>query len=128
MYINAPKDKGINLSPYLNPNERTISQITDDKKRIIMHQTYQKIAAHRPPSRTPEPEIYDWERIYKIENKRRTLDARKRFFELLEDPINDRKLHDQKIYIPKDCRDPKDPDKRFVDLHLPECQDYHEIV
>ncbi|XP_065200688.1 large ribosomal subunit protein mL65 [Planococcus citri] len=129
MYINAPKERvGVDLCPYLNKDEKLLSQIKDDKRRNWLHEFYQHTASHRPSHRLP-PEIYDWERIYKIENKRRVLDARKKFWEKFLDPINDRKMYEYEQYVPKKFRDPAKMKQRYADHHFPNaCQDYHDIV
>lgn len=129
MYINEPQERaGVDLCPYLNKEEKLISQIQDDKRRNWLHELYRHITSHRPLHRLP-PEIYDWERIYKIENQRRVLDARKKFFEKFLDPINDRKLYEYKLYVPKKFRDESKRKEKFAKSYFPDaCQDYHDIV
>jgi len=103
------------------------SQISEDKRRKWLHDTHRFFSSHRP-RHALAPEIYDWERIYKIENKKRVTDARKRFFEKFEDPLNDRKLNEHlPPYIRKNDRVNKKI--RYEEMFYPDAfPDYPEIV
>lgn len=104
-YTKARRDTAeMNLYPYLDENCKFLSQVPEDERRKWLFERYRYLTSHRSRHRLP-PEIYDWERIYKIEHKIRVTDARKRFFEKFEDPVNDRKLNEHvPVYIPRCLR------------------------
>lgn len=86
-----------------------------------MHDRYQRLTSHRPRHHL-EPEIYDWERIYKIQFETRPFEARRRFFELGQDPLNERRLDDHLgYYIPRKFRNEnlRTRRKRFEDTYYP---------
>uniref|UniRef100_A0A8D8W351 28S ribosomal protein S30, mitochondrial n=1 Tax=Cacopsylla melanoneura TaxID=428564 RepID=A0A8D8W351_9HEMI len=120
MYTNKPQQReGLNMSPYLNPDESLVQKIENEKKRIWLHKTYRYFTAHR--NRYLEaPEIFDWEYIYKVAFETRPMDARKRFFERDEDPLEERPLYDTYKYIPKPERPETEPKKRHEDQFYPE--------
>lgn len=80
------------------------------------------MVSHRPRHRL-QPEIYDWERIYKIQFETRSFEAKRRFFELDKDPLNERRLDDHYgAYIPRKNRDNggwRVRRKRFEDKYYP---------
>lgn len=90
--------------------------------RVWLHNRHRVLTSHRPRHRAL-PEVFDWERIYKIQFETRQLEARKRFFELGKDPLNERRLDDHYgSYIQR-----KDRDKgrrirsiRFSDKYYPD--------
>ncbi len=104
--------------------------IEDVRRRVWVHDKYRKICA-RVKRTFRDPEIYDWERIFKIEHRRRVTDAPKRFFEQHLDPINDMTFTQKKApYVPKKLRPPNTPKReRLEKRYFPEVYpDYHEIV
>jgi small subunit ribosomal protein S30 len=89
--------------------------------RVWLHNRHRVLTSHRPRHRLV-PEIYDWERIYKIEFDTRGMEARRRFFELDQDPLNERRLDDHYgPYIPRKYRDfgRRIRSKRFEDMYYP---------
>jgi len=79
------------------------------------------LTSHRPRHRLV-PEIYDWERIYKIEFETRQFEARRRFFERDQDPLNERRLDDHYgPYIRRKDRNTtrRIRSKRFEDMYYP---------
>lgn len=57
-------------------------------------------------------ELYEWERIYKVEHQTRNMDARRRPFELNERPYQ-RKMSDHPgQYIPRALRPDKEKPKK----------------
>lgn len=102
-YANAPVDRKINLKPYLGESEQKIADIKDDKRREFLEKTYKHMVSNRPRHRAL-PEIYMWERIYKINNKTRQLEAKRRPFELGINPFNRRLDEHQPVYIPRALR------------------------
>ena len=109
LYTNVPKAaEMVDLCPYLNKEEKYAAQIEEKKKRVFLHNKLRYLSAHRSwDNRRKDHEIYDWERIFKIEHQIRVTDARKRHFEKFEDWINDRKLNEHyPPYVPKKMREP----------------------
>lgn len=67
--------------------------------------------------------MFDWERIYKIQFELRQFEARRRFFELDQDPLNERRLDDHfGSYIQRKDRDKgrRIRSKRFADKYYPD--------
>ncbi|CAG9818018.1 unnamed protein product [Phaedon cochleariae] len=103
-YCNVPESRlGINLTPYLNHEEKVIADYADDDKRQWLEREYKFLVSNRPRFKL-DYEVYSWEKIYKIDNKTRHMDKKLRPFELLQDPFK-RTLDDrQPIYIPRKFR------------------------
>uniref|UniRef100_A0A1A9VU90 Uncharacterized protein n=1 Tax=Glossina austeni TaxID=7395 RepID=A0A1A9VU90_GLOAU len=91
------------LQPYLNAQTKRIADYVEDEKRDFLDKTYKYLASNRP-RHLELPEIYSWEKIYKIDNKMRPLEARRRFFELNINPWRRTLDQHQKEYIPKALR------------------------
>lgn len=91
------------LQPYLNDQIKRIADYVEDEKRYFLDKTYKYLASNRP-RHLELPEIYLWEKIYKIDNKTRPLEARRRFFELNINPWRRTLDQHQKEYIPKALR------------------------
>lgn len=133
LYTNVPEARAtIDLCPYLNKDEKYAAHIKDKKKRIFLHDQHRYLACHRSTDfRRHEEEIYDWERIFKIEHQIRLTDARKRHFEKFQDFVNDRKLNEHyPRYVPKKLREPgRAKSDKYEDTFYPDVYpDYHEIV
>ncbi|XP_025425656.1 uncharacterized protein LOC112694418 [Sipha flava] len=119
-YMNVPKARDHKMCPYLG-KEQVVANIEDVKRRVWLHNRHRVLTSHRPRHRLV-PEIYDWERIYKIEFDTRGMEARRRFFELDQDPLNERRLDDHYgPYIPRKYRDfgRRIRSKRFEDMYYP---------
>ncbi|VVC30931.1 Hypothetical protein CINCED_3A006840 [Cinara cedri] len=119
-YVNTPKIRDHEMSPYLG-KEQVVANIDDANKRIWLHEKHKVMVSHRPRHRLL-PEVYDWERIYKIQFETRQFEARRRFFELDQDPLNERKLNDHYgAYIQRKDRDfgRRIRSKRFADTYYP---------
>ncbi|XP_055913810.1 28S ribosomal protein S30, mitochondrial [Eupeodes corollae] len=103
LYLNAPVEPNSELQPNLSPEAKTIADIDDNDKREFLEEIFKHLSANRP-RHLEIPEIYLWERIYKIDNKTRQMEAKRRFFELGINPW--RRTLDQhaKEYIPKAVR------------------------
>lgn len=103
LYLNAPVEQQSNLRPNLMADAPTIADIDNDDKREFLEHTFKHLAANRP-RHLEIPEIYLWEKIYKIDNKTRQLEPKRRFFELGINPW--RRTLDQHApeYIPKVVR------------------------
>lgn len=103
-YINEPKTHDINnMKPYLGEKEQKIADIENDDRRIFLEKQYKFITSNRERNLSM-PEIYAWEKIYKIDHKTRPMEPRRRFFELGINPFK-RTLDDHTPeYIPKELR------------------------
>lgn len=76
--------------------------------------------SHRP-RKLQAPEIYDWEYIYKVAFETRPMDARKRFFERGEDPLEDIRLGQLgRTYIPVSLRPEGEKKKKYEDQYYPD--------
>ncbi|XP_050425346.1 28S ribosomal protein S30, mitochondrial [Adelges cooleyi] len=120
-YINTPQARDHELSPYLG-EENVIANIDDNKRRAWLHDRHQRLTSHRPRHHL-EPEIYDWERIYKIKFETRQFEPRRRFFELDQDPLNERRLDGHLgHYIPRKFRNEnlRTRRKRFENTYYPD--------
>lgn len=100
-YANAPEERlGINMSPYLGDKERVISDYGDDDKRQWLEKEYKYLVSNIPRFKEA-PEVYNWEKLYKVDHKTRMQERRSRFFELGINPYQ-RKLDErQPYYIPR---------------------------
>lgn len=69
-------------------------------------------------------EVQDWERIYKIQFRMRPQDARRRPFELRQNPYHKKMSENKGAYIPKALRSDKDLPKwkqrKFAKTFYPE--------
>lgn len=103
-YANVPEERmGVNLHPYLSQSEKTIADYTDVEKREWLEREYKFLVSHRPRYKLGY-EVYNWEKIYKVDFKTRPMEPRRRPFELMQKPSN-RRLDDRKpFYIPRALR------------------------
>jgi small subunit ribosomal protein S30 len=102
-YINAPKQRNYEMKPFLDPNEKKIADIEDVDRRQWLEKTFKRLTANRVKNRTI-PEVYSWEKIYKIDNKTRAMDKKRRFFELGINPFQRRLNEHYPQYIPRQLR------------------------
>lgn len=112
-YINRPASRaGTEMKPYLSPNERIVAEIDNPERRDFLEKRYKHMMTNRPRHRLV-PEIYHWEKIYKIDNVTKPLDPKRRFYELGINPFNRRLDEHAPVYIPKVLRPggPKSKDK-----------------
>lgn len=98
------------LCPYLDLDLKYAANYNDDDKAEFLYKTHRHLAANRP-RHLELPEIYMWEYIYKIKNKTRQMEPRRRFFELSINPWRRSLDQHQKEYIPKVLR-PEGPKSR----------------
>lgn len=80
IYINTPKERDFNLTPYLGESEKSVADIRDQERRQFLEDTFKYISSNRP-RHLELPEIYNWEKIYKIDHKHRAMEPKRRFFE-----------------------------------------------
>ena len=102
-YINQPEQREHEMKPLLDVKEKKIADIEDPKRRDWLEKLFKHIMSNRP-RHLPVPEIYNWEKIYKIDNDTRPLDRKLRFFELGIDPFKRRLNEHQPKYIPRHLR------------------------
>ncbi|XP_065073938.1 large ribosomal subunit protein mL65 [Ochlerotatus camptorhynchus] len=103
-YTNVPRAReGVDLKPYLCTTETRVADILDEKRRVFMEQTYKHVVSNRPRHR-PEPELYQWEKIYKVDNPTRPMEPKRRPFELGE-KMYQRTMDEHALkYIPRKIR------------------------
>ncbi|XP_055611305.1 28S ribosomal protein S30, mitochondrial [Uranotaenia lowii] len=103
-YCNVPKAReGVELKPYLCKTETRIADILEEKRRVFMEDSYKRIASNRPRHRLV-PEIYQWEKIYKVDHKTRPMEPKRRPFELGQDMYRRRMDEHALKYIPRAVR------------------------
>lgn len=102
-YLNEPKARDYEMQPYLGAEEKVVADIDDVDRRNFLEKHYKKLCSNVPrPDLTPE--IYLWEKIYKIDNQKMPMEARRKFFELNENPFKRRLDQHAPIYVPKKLR------------------------
>ncbi|XP_075979606.1 mitochondrial ribosomal protein S30 [Anticarsia gemmatalis] len=118
-YLNAPEEREHEMKPYLGKEVQVVADIEDDNKRCWLESRYKHLVANRP-KHLLRPEIYLWEKIYKIEHKTRFFEAKRRPFELgQKSPLN-RRLDDHlPPYIPKALRPYPKSRKKFETTYYP---------
>lgn len=110
-YMNVPQVReNVDMQPYLCTTETRVADILDEKRRVFMEEKYKHIASNRPRHR-PEPELYLWEKIYKVDNPTRPMEPKRRPFELGEN-MYQRTMDEHALkYIPRKVR-PNGPKSR----------------
>lgn len=102
-YINQPKAREHPMKPFLGVKEKKIADIADVKRRSWLEKIFKTIMSNRPRHRLV-PEVYNWEKIYKIDHKTMPLVRKLRFFELGINPFARRLNEHQPEYIPRHLR------------------------
>jgi hypothetical protein len=72
------------MKPYLGP-EKYIQNVADCDYKTYIADGYKYLASNRPRT-IPRPEIFAWEKIFKIDFNSRFRDGRKRWFDLQKNP------------------------------------------
>lgn len=102
-YINEPKARDVNMKPYLGIDEQRVADIENVDRRLFLEEKFKHLFSRRPRHKLV-PEVYHWEKIYKIDHKTKPLAARRRFFELGLNPFR-RTLDEHRLkYVPKCVR------------------------
>ncbi|KAL5277554.1 MRPS30 family protein [Megaselia abdita] len=103
IYTNTPKERNFNLTPFLGDRERNVADIPEQERREFLEHTFKHLCSNRP-RHLALPEIYNWEKIYKIDHKQRAMEPKRRFFERGVNPWS--RTLDQHCpdYIPKVIR------------------------
>nr|XP_014102318.1 39S ribosomal protein S30, mitochondrial [Bactrocera oleae] len=104
-YINAPQihRSARELHPYLGSDVKYIADYENAEKREFLERVFKNLMSNRP-RHLAIPEIYLWEKIYKIDNKTRVMEPKRRFFELGINPWLRKLDQHQKEYIPRALR------------------------
>lgn len=104
LYANAPEERlGIEMRPYLSESEKLISEYKDDDKRQWLEKEYKYIQSNIARFKEVD-EIYNWEKIFKVDHNTRPQEKRRRFFELDQFPYRRRLDERQPYYIPRALR------------------------
>lgn len=99
-YINEPKQRAINMKPYLDVAEQKAADIEHVERREFVEDRFKHLSSGRPRHKLV-PEVYNWEWIYKINHNTMPMAPRRRFFELGINPFR-RTLDDHRpAYVPK---------------------------
>jgi small subunit ribosomal protein S30 len=102
-YVNQPAARDYNMKPLLGEKEKKIADLEDVKQRDWLEKTFKHVMSNRPRYRLV-PEIYSWEKIYKIDHNTRPLARKLRFFELGINPYRRQLNEHQPKYIPRHKR------------------------
>ncbi|XP_037039129.1 28S ribosomal protein S30, mitochondrial [Bradysia coprophila] len=118
-YINEPKQRAIDMKPYLGLDEQKIADIEHVERREFLQEKFNQLFSGRPRHKVV-PEVYNWEKIYKIDHKTMPLVPRRRFFELGINPFR-RTLDEHRLaYVPKALRpDDKKNREKFKKTYYP---------
>ncbi|KAM3965531.1 mitochondrial ribosomal protein S30 [Aphomia sociella] len=118
-YLNTPEEREHEMKPYLGKEEQVIADIEDDNKRCWLENRYKHLVSNRPKHNLL-PEVYLWEKIYKIEHKTRFFEAKRRPFELGINPFKRRLDEHLPPYIPKALRPYPRHKKKFETTYYPD--------
>lgn len=103
-YINKPVERSaIDMKPYLSKDEPIVAYIDDEKRRQFLETGFKYLNSNRPRHRLV-PEVFHWEKIYKIDNQTKQLVPKRRFFELGINPFARKLTEHTPPYIPKAIR------------------------
>ncbi|XP_030381539.1 28S ribosomal protein S30, mitochondrial [Scaptodrosophila lebanonensis] len=122
-YTNAPdvQRSADELQPYVGgPTLRRVADYDDPEKREFLEKTFKYLASKRP-RHLELPEIYMWEKLYKIDNKTRAMEAKRRFFELDINPWRRTLDQHDKEYVSRQVRPggKKNREGRFKKTYYP---------
>jgi len=119
-YLNKPKERiDVDMTPYLDKEAPTISQLEHEERREFLDELLKKLALNGK-KHLPDPEYWNWEWIYKIRFKTRPNEARRRPFELWQNPWKTKFADLQPKYVPKVLREnPKDRRQKWKKTYYP---------
>ncbi|CAG0892767.1 unnamed protein product [Darwinula stevensoni] len=82
LLIRSPKERvGVNLQPYLGA-EKVAANLSDDRYRNCIEEQYKHLSSNRP-RHFDRPEIYPWEKIYKVDHNTRPVEPKIRWLRKL---------------------------------------------
>ncbi|KAG8323793.1 structural constituent of ribosome, partial [Homalodisca vitripennis] len=65
-YLNSPMEReGVDMKPFLDKDAPYVKDISQEERRVWLHDQFRYLSSNRPRHRL-DPEIYDWEYIYKV--------------------------------------------------------------
>lgn len=99
-YVNSPEARDYNMKPLLGAKEKKVADLEDLKQRDWLEKTFKHIMSNRPRHRLT-PEVYNWEKIYKIDHATCPMARKLRFFELGINPFKRQFNEHQPKYIPR---------------------------
>lgn len=102
-YAAVPKKRDHDMTPYLGSEESTVADIEHTDRRVFLEEQFKHIYSKRLRHRLA-PEVYLWEKIYKIDHKTRPMDPLRKPYELNINPWARRLDEHQPKYIPKALR------------------------
>ncbi|KAH8421486.1 hypothetical protein KR009_009693 [Drosophila setifemur] len=118
-YANAPsvQRSGKELQPFVA--QRALDY-EDFEQRDFIDKTVKHLASKRP-RHLELPETYLWEKLYKIDNKTRSMEAKRRFYDLDINPWQRTLDQHEKEYVPKAVRPGgrKNREGRFKKTYYP---------
>ncbi|KAM8719301.1 hypothetical protein ACLKA7_011934 [Drosophila subpalustris] len=123
LYSNVPSIQRTadELLPYVSgPALRRVADYEHAEKREFLEQMFKHLASKRQ-RHLELPEIYMWEKLYKIDNNTRNMEAKRRFFELNINPWRRTLDQHDKEYVPRAVRPGgrKNREGRFKKTYYP---------
>ncbi|KAK1116980.1 hypothetical protein K0M31_017030 [Melipona bicolor] len=103
-YINKPEQKNECMTPYLGESVKHIADIADVGRRTWLESTFKHLMSNRP-RHVKKPEIYHWQKIYKIDNKTRPIDKKRDPWEFGWSGMKRRLNQHAPPYVPKCLRE-----------------------
>ncbi|KAL7305627.1 hypothetical protein TKK_0002355 [Trichogramma kaykai] len=117
-YANVPQVReGVDMKPHL-VKEKLVANIEDPERRKWLDERYKHLLSNRPRHRLV-PEIYDWQRIYMIDNKTRPLDKRRDWWQFKKHVFRRRLDDHTPPYIPKKQREDPKSRKKWAKMYYP---------
>ncbi|EDV99825.1 28S ribosomal protein S30, mitochondrial [Drosophila grimshawi] len=123
VYIKVPSIRRAadELLPYVGgATLRRAADYENGEQREFLERTFKHLASKRP-RHLELPEVYMWEKLYKIDNKTRPMEARRRFFERDVNPWRRTLDQHDKEYVPRVVRPGgrKNREGRFKNTYYP---------
>ncbi|KAH8399777.1 hypothetical protein KR215_002177 [Drosophila sulfurigaster] len=106
LYSNVPSIQRTadELLPYVRDGSlRRAADYENEEQRVFLEQTFKHLASKRP-RHLEIPEIYMWEKLYKIDHPTRSMEPRRRFFEYGINPWRRTLDQHDKEYVPRAVR------------------------
>ncbi|XP_063990805.1 large ribosomal subunit protein mL65 [Diachasmimorpha longicaudata] len=118
-YANAPEEReGVVMKPYLGEDEKVIADIEHNDRRVFVEDCYKTLMSNRPRHKL-EPELYQWEWIYKHMFKTRPLDKRRTPWDYGINPFL-RRLDEHRLrYLRKSLRPVDKPREKYLPNYYP---------